>query len=300
LMPVAVEQFDLSEYDLVISIESGIAKGVITKPETCHICYCNTPMRYLWNMYFDYLNNEKMGFLKKNFIRYFFNYLRVWDLATSFRVDYFISNSDNVRKRVLKYYNRESKVIYPPVLLDRLEYSDKKKDFYLVVSQLVSYKRIDIAVDAFNRLGKELVIIGDGPEKKRLKKRAGKNISFLGWQDDEVLKKYYLEAKAFIFPGEEDFGITPVEAQASGTPVIGYGKGGLLETVDDGNTGLFFDKQSADSMAEVVERFERADHDIDSVKARENSRRFDILIFENEIKTFIIEKYKDYCRRYGI
>ena len=300
LMPVAIEQFDLSEYDLVISSESGIAKGVITKPETCHICYCHSPMRYLWNMYFDYLNNEKMGFFKKNTIRFFFNYLRVWDLATSFRVDYFISNSDNVRKRVLKYYNRESKVIYPPVSLDKFEYSDKKKEFYLVVSQLVSYKRIDIAVDAFNRLDKELIIIGDGPEKKRLEKSAGKNIKFIGWQDDEVLKKYYSEAKAFIFPGEEDFGITPVEAQASGTPVIGYGKGGLLETVDDGKTGLFFYSQDANSLMEAIERFEGGDHDIESKKARENSRRFDVSIFENKMKSFIADKYKDYCKRYGI
>lgn len=299
-MPVAIEQFDLSEYDLVISSESGIAKGVITKPETCHICYCHSPMRYLWNMYFDYLKNEKMGFFKKNTIRLFFNYLRVWDLCASFRVDYFISNSENVRKRVFKYYNRESKVIFPPVSLDRFEYSNKKKDFYLIVSQLVSYKRIDIAVDAFNILNKKLIIIGDGPEKKRLEKRAGKNIRFLGWQDDEVLKKYYSEAKAFIFPGEEDFGITSVEAQASGTPVIGYGKGGLLETVDDGNTGLFFGKQSADDLAEAVKRFEKADHKIKSEKARENSRKFDISIFEKEMQSFITEKYDDYCRRYGI
>jgi len=298
-MPVAVEQFDLSGYDIVISIESGIAKGVLTKPETCHICYCNTPMRYLWNMYFDYLNNEKMGFLKKSFIRYYFNYLRVWDLASSFRVDYFISNSENVKKRVQKYYRRDSEVIYPPVNLDRFTCCEKKKDYYLAVSQLVSYKRIDIAVDAFNRLDRELVIIGDGPERKRLEKKAGSNIKFIGWQDDTVLEKYYSEAKAFIFPGEEDFGITPVEAQASGTPVIGYGRGGLLETVDEGNTGLFFDKQDADSLMDAVKRFEKGDHSITSENTRENSRRFDVSIFEKKIKSFIMEKYNKYCREYG-
>jgi glycosyltransferase involved in cell wall biosynthesis len=298
-MPVAVEQFDLSGYDIVISIESGIAKGVLTKPDTCHICYCNTPMRYLWNMYFDYLNNEKMGFLKKSFIRYYFNYLRVWDLATSFRVDYFISNSENVKKRVQKYYRRDSEVIYPPVNLDRFTCSGNKKDYYLAVSQLVSYKRIDIAVDAFNRLDRELVIIGDGPERKRLEKRAGSNIKFIGWQDDTVLEKYYSEAKAFIFPGEEDFGITPVEAQASGTPVIGYGRGGLLETVEEGKTGLFFDDHNAESLMDAVKRFESGDHNITSENARENSRRFDISIFEKEIKSFIMEKYNKYCREYG-
>jgi len=299
-MPVAVEQFDVSGYDLVISIESGIAKGVLTKPDTCHICYCNTPMRYLWNMYFDYLENEKPGFFKRNFIRYYFNYLRLWDLASAARVDYFISNSSNVAKRVLKYYNRDSEVIYPPVSLDKFQYSEDKKDFYLAVSQLVSYKRIDIAVDAFNDLGKELVIIGDGPEKKKLMKRAAKNITFLGWQDDEVLKRHYSEAKAFIFPGEEDFGITPVEAQASGTPVIGFGKGGLLETVEENNTGLFFMKQDAESLIEALNKFESGDHEISSSKARKNAEKFDILIFEKNMKTFIMEKYADYCERFGL
>ncbi len=299
-MPVAVEQFDLSGYDIVISSESGVAKGVLTKPETCHICYCHSPMRYLWNMYFDYLNNEKIGCLKKNFIRWYFNYLRVWDLASSFRVDYFICNSNNVRKRILKYYNRDSAVIYPPVSVDGFKFSEKKEDFYLVISQLVSYKRIDIAVDAFNISGKNLIIIGDGPERKKLVKKAGKNIKFLGWQENEVLKEHYSNARAFIFPGEEDFGITPVEAQASGTPVIGYGKGGLLETVIDGVTGLFFEKQDALSLVEAVERFEKIEHSLDRLKIRENSKKFDVSIFENDIKDFIIEKYNDYCKKYGL
>lgn len=300
LMPLAVEQFDLSDYDLVISIESGIAKGVITKPETCHICYCNTPMRYLWNMYFEYLKNEKINFIKRNFIKAFFNYLRVWDLATSFRVDYFISNSNNVRKRVLKYYKRDSKLIYPPVPVNEFKFSGKKEDYYLIVSQLIPYKRIDLAVEAFNKLGKDLIIIGDGPERKRLERKAGKNIKFLGWQEDKVLKEYYSNVRAFIFPGEEDFGITPVEAQASGTPVIGYGKGGLLETVIDGVTGLFFNNQDVKDLAEAVERFERIEPSMDKYKIRENAKKFDTTVFENEIKSFIIEKYNDYCARYGL
>lgn len=299
-MPVAIEQFDLSDYDIVISSESGIAKGVLTKPETCHICYCHTPMRYLWNMYFDYLNNEKIRFLKRKFIEAFFNYLRVWDLATASRVDYFISNSDNVRKRILKYYRRDSNVIYPPVPVDEFKFSDRKEDFYLTVSQMVSYKRIDLAVEAFNRLDKNLVIIGDGPEKKKLVRKAGKNIKFLGWQEDKTLKEYYSKAKAFIFPGEEDFGITPVEAQASGTPVIGYGKGGLLETVIDRITGLFFYRQDAKDLAEAVERFEGAEDSMDNHIIRENARRFDTSVFENEIKSFIIEKYGDYCKKFGL
>jgi glycosyltransferase involved in cell wall biosynthesis len=300
LMPVAVEQFDLSGYDIVISSESGVAKGVLTKPETCHICYCHSPMRYLWNMYFDYLNNEKIGCFKRIFIRWYFNYLRVWDLASSFRVDYFICNSNNVRKRILKYYNRDSAVIYPPVSVDGFKFSEKKEDFYLVISQLVSYKRIDIAVDAFNISGKNLIIIGDGPERKKLEKKAGKNIKFLGWQENEVLKEHYSNARAFIFPGEEDFGITPVEAQASGTPVIGYGKGGLLETVIDRVTGLFFEKQDALSLVEAVERFEKIENSLDRLKIRENSKKFDVSIFENDIKDFIIEKYNDYCKKYGL
>jgi len=300
LMPVAVEQFDLSNYDIVISSESGIAKGVITKTETCHICYCHTPMRYLWNMYFDYLENERVSFLKRKFIEIFFNYLRIWDLSTSFRVDYFISNSDNVRKRILKYYRRDSKVIYPPVPVNEFEFSGKKEDYYLIVSQLIPYKRVDLAVDAFNKLGKKLIIIGDGSEKKRLARKAGKNIKFLGWQGDKVLKEYYSNARAFIFPGEEDFGITPVEAQASGTPVIGYGRGGLLETVIDGVTGLFFKKQDAKDLAETVERFEKIKDNMDSYKIRENARRFDTSVFENEIKSFITEKYSDYCEKFDL
>ncbi|MBN1298994.1 MAG: glycosyltransferase [Actinobacteria bacterium] len=299
-MPVALEQFDLSGYDIVISIESGIAKGVLTKPHTCHICYCNTPMRYLWNMYFDYLNNEKMGSLKKNFIRWYFNYLRIWDLASASRVDYFISNSNNVKKRVLKYYNRESEVIYPPVNVEGFKFSGKKDGFYLAVSQLVSYKRIDLAVDAFNILGKELVIIGDGSERKSLEKRANKNIRFLGWQSDDVLKDYYSGAKAFIFPGEEDFGITPVEAQASGTPVIGYGRGGLLETVIDGATGIFFKEQNAGSLIEAVQEFEKMENSFDRNKMLENARKFDTCIFESNIKNFIMQKYNEYCLKYEL
>jgi len=297
-MPVAIEQFDLSGYDIVISSESGIAKGVLTKPETCHICYCHTPMRYLWNMYFEYLKNEKIGFLKGSFIKIFFNYLRLWDVASAMRVNYFISNSNNVRKRILKYYNRDSEVIYPPVDVENFKLERKKQDYYLAVSQLVSYKRIDLAIEAFNRLKKELIIIGEGPEFRRLKKIAGANIKFLGWQSGEKLREYYANAKAFIFPGEEDFGITPVEAQASGTPVIGFGKGGLLETVIDKETGLFFYKQEIKDLIEAINSFESNKSKFDSDKIRKNSLKFSREIFESRLEKFIEEKYIEYSKIY--
>jgi len=298
LMPLAIERFNLSDYDIVISSESGIAKGVLTRPETCHFCYCHTPMRYLWNMYFDYLKNENIKFLKRKIIEVFFNYLRVWDLATASRVDYFISNSNNVRKRILKYYRRDSTVIYPPVDVEGMIFEDKKQDYYLIVSQLVSYKRIDLAVKAFNELKKELIIIGEGQEYRKLKKIANSNIKFLGWQSQENLKQYYANAKAFIFPGEEDFGITPVEAQASGTPVIGFGRGGLLETVIEGKTGLFFYRQDYKDLTSAIENFESNTSRFDCYKMRENSLKFSRENFEDNLRKFIEEKYQEYYKTY--
>jgi glycosyltransferase involved in cell wall biosynthesis len=290
-MPVAIEQFDLSDYDLVISSESGIAKGVLTRPETCHICYCHSPMRYLWNMYFDYMKNEKMGSLKRNFIKWYFNYLRVWDLASAARVDYFISNSHNVRKRIKKYYRRDAEVIYPPVNIESFKPAGNKKDYYLIVSQLVSYKRIDLAVEAFNELGLELIIIGEGPELKKLKKKAKPNIKFVGWMDNSGLALYYAEARAFIFPGEEDFGITPVEAQASGTPVIGYGRGGLCETVVDGKTGILFKSQDSESLVDAVKDFESSNISFNYEMIQQNSSRFSIKEFEERFRDFAEKKY---------
>ncbi len=293
-MPVAIEQFDLSEYDIVISSESGVAKGVLTQPETCHICYVHTPMRYLWNMYFDYLENEASGFFKRTFIRYYFNYLRVWDYSSASRVNYFVCNSNNVRKRILKYYNRDAEVIYPPVDVNKFKCTENKEDYYLIVSQLVSYKKVDLAIEAFNELGSKLVIVGEGPELTKLKKIAKNNIEFAGWQASDALVDYYANAKAFIFPGEEDFGITPVEAQASGTPVIGFGKGGLTETVIDKKTGVFFKKQTKEDLIDAVKYFEANQHIFVPDEIRNNSLRFSKANFEEKIKNFVNEKYEHY------
>lgn len=286
LMPMAFESFDLNDYDIVLSSSSSCSKGVVTNPETMHVCYCHSPMRYGWEFYYEYTKDMKG--LKKKLIKYFMNYMRVWDVTSANRVDYFIANSENVAKRIWKHYRRESVVIHPPVRCKLFNISDVDEDYFLVLSRLVEYKRIDLAVKTFNELGLPLVIIGDGPERERLESMSNNNIKFLGRQSDEVIKEYYSKCRAFIFPGEEDFGITPLEAQASGRPVIAFGKGGALETVVEGKTGVFFKEQRVESLINAIKEFEKIDFDKEFIRA--HSEKFDEEIFKNKILNFIKEK----------
>ncbi len=212
LMPLAFENFNLNEYDVILSSSSSCAKGVITKPDSVHVCYCHTPMRYAWELRDDYIQGA--GKIKRKFIKILLHYMRIWDLASASRVDYFIANSTAVQKRIKKHYKRDSIVINPPVRCDKFNISNTDGDYYFIVSRLVGYKRFDIAVQACKELGKKLIIVGDGPERKKLEKMADNNVIFLGKQSDEVVQKYMSECKALLFPGEEDFGIVPVEAQA--------------------------------------------------------------------------------------
>ncbi|RKD32282.1 glycosyltransferase family 4 protein [Thermohalobacter berrensis] len=292
LMPIAVEQFDLSEYDLVISSSTCCAKGVLTRANTLHISYCNTPMRYGWDFYHEYIKDKNI--ISKSLIAGLMNHIRMWDKVSSDRVDYFIANSNNVKKRIQKHYRRDAQVIYPPVNTDFYTPSNKDEEYYLIVSRLVSYKRIDLAIEVFNDLGLPLVIIGDGPELARYKKIAKNNITFLGRLSDEEVREYYRRCKAFIFPGEEDFGITPVEAQACGRPVIAYGKGGALETVVNEKTGLFFHNQSVDSLKKVVTDFQKGNYNFDKKTIRNHALRFSINRFKKDIMEFINEKINSF------
>lgn len=292
-MPMAVEQFDLTDYDLVLSSSHACAKGVITRPDTLHICYCHTPMRYSWEFYHEYLARERVGGLKKALIVPLLNYLRIWDVVSANRVDYFISNSRAVADRIRKHYRREAVVIHPPVdvsffLPQPGEGSPDEGEFYLVVSRLVGYKRIDLAIEAFNRLGIPLAVIGDGPRRHDLERVAKSNITFLGRQSDKVVREYFLRCRAFIFPGEEDFGITPVEAQAAGRPVVAYGQGGVLDTVVDGQTGVLFWEQTVEALIEAVKRIEHVRFDREFIKA--HSRQFEKKVFEDKMFKFIEDK----------
>lgn len=273
LMPLALEQLDLRGYDLVISSESGPAKGIITSPDALHICYCHTPMRYVWDMYHDYLKGASSftRFLMPPII----HYLRIWDMAAASRVDHFISNSTYVAERVMKHYRREAEVIPPPVDTKAFTLTDEHSDFYLMVGQLVRYKRFELAVEAFNRMKKPLVIIGEGEQLIELKGNAGPSITIMGRQPFSVIRDYYARCKALIFPGEEDFGIVPVEAMASGRPVIAFKKGGALETVIDGLTGLFFDEQTPESLIAAVQVYERIEKNFSSSLIVEHAHQFD-------------------------
>ncbi len=288
LFPFAIESFDLKGYELVISISHCVAKGIIPMPDAIHLSYCLTPMRYVWDMEKEYFG-EKKGFRRLIF-SIILHYLRIWDVSSSERVDQFFAISQHVQQRIKKYYRRDSIVIYPPVDCDFFKPPPEPlpaEDYFLMVTALVPYKRVDIAVEAFNRLGRRLIIIGDGPLFSKLKKMAKKNIEFLGWQKDKEVREYYQRCQALIFPGEEDFGIVPLEAQACGKPVIAYGRGGILETVipypQKGATGILFSSPNPESLVESVILFERVKDHFQPEEIRKNALRFDKKRFREEM-----------------
>jgi len=285
LMPLAIEQFDFSDYDLVLSISASFAKGIITKPHTKHICYCLTPPRFLWDNSQKFV--EEFGYPKlvKKFLPPFITYLRIWDKEASLRVDDFWSISDFIQGRIKKYYSKDSKVIYPPVNVEKFHVSDKISDYFFMAGRLVSYKRFDIAIKAFNQNGLPLKIVGTGPELNKLKKVANKNIEFLGLVSDEKLAELYSQSQACIFPQEEDFGIVPLESMASGRPVIAYRSGGALETIVENKTGIFFNEQTPESLEAALEKFNNFEFKPED--CREQAEKFDIEVFKNNISSLL-------------
>ncbi len=291
LYPTMVEQIDLRGYDLVISSSYLWSKGVLTRSDTLHICYCHTPMRQAWELYFEYKQSYSK-FISKLVYPFAFNYLRLWDKASADRVDYFIANSETVRRRISKFYRRDAVVVYPPVEIAHITPADEVGDYYLCLSRLVPYKRIDIAVRAFNRLGKRLLVAGTGPQLKRLQRMSKPNIKFLGFVTKEKKVELLRHARAVIFPGEEDFGMVPVESQAAGRPVIAYGKGGVTETVIDGVTGLFFHEPTPEALIDAVVRFEQMKFDPEL--AAQNARRFSVKNFLNEMRKAVSSFVADF------
>ncbi|NOY06088.1 MAG: glycosyltransferase family 4 protein [Chlorobi bacterium] len=281
LFPRAIESFDLSEFDLVVSTSHAVAKGVIPATRALHISYIHTPMRYIWNMFDAYFGKNQVGSIKRAFISLVAKRLRRWDVSSCARVDHFIANSHHVRKRVEQYWKRTAEVIYPPVDVGRFQVSHEPGDYYLVVSALVPYKRVDLAVEACNQMGHPLRIIGEGPEKQRLKALAGPTIRFEGWLSAEEINAGFQHCKALLFPGEEDFGIVPVEAMACGKPVVAFGVGGATETVVDGQTGVFFHEQRVASLIEAINRLESTTWSADNI--RKHAESFDRKVFKKKM-----------------
>lgn len=286
-MPKAWEALDLTEYDVVISSCMSCCKGVLTRPEAVHVCYCHSPIRYVWDMYYEYLRDAST--IKQLAMPHLIHKVRQWDYLAAQRVDFFVSNSDFVGKRINKYYRRDAKTIYPGARINEHPLVDPE-DYYLVVSRFVGYKRIDLAIEACNLLKKKLVVIGSGgEEEKKLRQLAGPTIEFLGRVSDEEMEHYYLRAKAFLFPGMEDFGLTPIEAMSAGVPVLAYGKGGALETVVDGKSGLFFERQDAESLVACMKRFEAEGVAWSREEIRDHSLLFSEDVFKKEIEAFVME-----------
>jgi glycosyltransferase involved in cell wall biosynthesis len=289
LMPFAIERFDLSGYDLIISSSHAFAKSVRRGPGQVHVCYCHTPMRYIWDLKDQYLREVGLELgLRGVLARALLNRLRKFDVETARTVDHFIANSGYIRNRIQRIYGRDAFVIYPPVDVKGFPLCREKEDFYLTASRMVPYKKIGLIVDAFTRMPEyRLVVIGNGPDFKKISMHAGKNVRLLGYQPPDVMSNFMGRARAFLFAADEDFGITPVEAQACGTPVIAYRKGGVLETVIENMTGLFFDEQEVQSVIDSVKRFEKIQRNFDPLRIRENALRFGQEHFRHEFLQFM-------------
>jgi len=284
LMPMALEHFDLRGYDLVITSESGPAKGVLVPSAARHICYCHTPMRLVWR-YDDYVAREKFGHLSRTMLPLMLWPLRKWDLRASQQPNYYIANSKLVAERIKRIYGREAHVIPPPIEVNRFHMSNEIDDYYLVLSRLMPYKRIDLAIEACKRLNRRLIVIGDGPDRARLEKMADDRIEFLGRQPDKIVNYYAARCRALLFPGEEDFGMAPLEANAAGRPVIAYRAGGAVETIEEGVTGVFFDHANSRSLAEAIERFEGMRWD--QYTLRRHAEKFDRSVFSFRVLQFL-------------
>ncbi|MCK4891216.1 MAG: glycosyltransferase, partial [Candidatus Pacebacteria bacterium] len=306
LMPTAAETFDLRDFDIVISSSNSFAKGIITKPKTVHLCYCHAPTRFLWDWHYNYLRENKIKGFKKALIMPLLHYLRMWDKSASERVDYFIANSKNTADKIKKFYGRESAVVYPPAIIPRLTSpkregavlpllgevrGDINNNYFLIISRLSPYKKIDVAIEAFNKLELPLIIIGDGQDRKRLEKIAEKNIKFLGFQPEKKLGQYYQNCYAFIFPGEDDFGITPIEAMSFGKPILAFRKGGAMETIIEGITGEFFDDPIPEILADGIRRIKNNYNNYDPEKIKLRAEKFSRKKFEENMRN-IIEKLR--------
>jgi len=299
LMPIAIEQFDLSAFDIVISSSHAVAKGVITGPDQIHISYVHSPIRYAYELQFQYLREAGLDHgLKSVLVRWLLHYIRLWDTRTANGVDEFVCNSRFVARRIWKVYHRKATVIYPPVDVDKFELCEQKENFYLTASRMVPYKRINLIVEAFAKMSdKRLFVIGNGPDFDKIKAIATPNVILMGYQPLEVLREKMQQAKAFIFAAEEDFGIVPVEAQACGTPVIAFGKGGALETIINEKTGLFFEEQSVDSLLDAIFRFETRKMEFSPHEIRKNAERFSKARFQEEFTSFVNQKWQDFEQR---
>ena len=295
LFPLAIEQFDLSGYDVVLSSSHAVAKGVLTHSNQLHIAYVHTPIRYAWDLYHQYLRESGLDRgLKGMLAKYFLHKIRLWDASTANRVDHYVANSRYIARRIKKIYGKPSDVIYPPVDVYKFTLREAKEEFYLTASRMVPYKKIDLIVEAFSQTDKKLLVIGDGPDMAKIKSKAGKNVELLGFASDETMADLMGRAKAFVFAAEEDFGIAPVEAQACGTPVICFGRGGARETVRDGESGLYFMEQNAKELLAAVAKFEQNYDKFEPTKIRENSLKFSRARFEAEIKSYVEKKYEEF------